>query len=76
MKGEKIYEYDLDVKEVRDFCVPMEDILSGETSIPPQGARVDFAFEGRSSGPSGQSIQPTEICRVSGRFAIGKSMAN
>ena len=50
MKGEKIYEYDLDVTQVTDFGITLEDVLSGKTSVPMQGARIDVAFEGRATG--------------------------
>ena len=50
MEGEKIYEYDLDITEVTDYGVTLEDILSGKTSIPVQGARIDVAFKGRATG--------------------------
>ena len=50
MEGEKIYEYDLDVTEVTDYGVTLEDVLSGKTSVPMQGARIDVAFEGRATG--------------------------
>jgi hypothetical protein len=50
MEGEKIYEYDLDVTDVTDYGVPLEDVLSGKTSVPTQGARIDVAFEGRATG--------------------------
>jgi len=50
MKGEKIYEYDLDVTGMTDFGVTLQDILSGQTQVPPQGVRIDIAFEGRAKG--------------------------
>jgi hypothetical protein len=50
MTGEKIYEYDLDVTGMTDYSVTLQTILSGQASIPPQGARIDVAFEGRASG--------------------------
>ena len=50
MKGEKIYEYDLDVAGVTDYGVTLEAILSGQERVPPQGARIDVAFEGRAIG--------------------------
>jgi len=50
MEGEKIYEYDLDVTEVTDYGVTLEDALSGKTSVPMQGVRIDVAFEGRTTG--------------------------
>ncbi len=50
MEGEKIYEYDLDVTEITDYGVTLEDVLSGRSSVPMQGARIDVAFEGRATG--------------------------
>ena len=50
MQGEKIYEYDLDITGVTDYGVTMEAILSGQQSVPPQGARFDVAFEGKATG--------------------------
>lgn len=50
MRGEKIYEYDLDVTGVTDYGVSLEAILVGKEKVPPQGARFDVAFEGRAKG--------------------------
>jgi hypothetical protein len=50
MRGEKIYEYDLNFTEVTDFGVSLEAILTGLEKVPPQGARIDVGFEGRASG--------------------------
>ena len=50
MKGEKIYEYDLDVTGVTDYGVTLQSILSGQSKIPPQGARIDVAFAGHATG--------------------------
>ena len=50
MRGEKIYEYDLDVTGVTDFGVEMGAALSGQVQLPPQGIRIDVAFAGRASG--------------------------
>lgn len=50
MRGEKIYEYDLDVTGVTDYGITLEAILSGQERVPPQGVRIDVAFEGRAKG--------------------------
>ena len=50
MNGEKIYEYNLNITGMTDYGIPMDAILSGRETIPPQGARIDVAFEGQSSG--------------------------
>jgi hypothetical protein len=48
--GEKIYEYDLDFTGATDYGVSLEAIRAGKEKVPPQGARIDVAFEGRASG--------------------------
>lgn len=50
MRGEKIYEYDLDVTGMTDYGVTLDAILSGQARVPPQGVRIDVAFEGRAKG--------------------------
>lgn len=50
MRGERIYEYDLDVTGVTDYGVRLEAILAAKEKVPPQGARFDVAFEGRAKG--------------------------
>ena len=50
MRGEKIYEYELDVTGVTDFGVEMGPALSGQVTLPPQGIRIDVHFAGRASG--------------------------
>ena len=50
MIGEKIYEFDLDVTGMTDYGVTLQAILSGQDSIPPQGACFDVAFEGLATG--------------------------
>ena len=40
-------EYDRKVTGVPDCGVTLQSILSGQSRIPPQGARIDVAFEGR-----------------------------
>ena len=53
MRGEKIYECDLDVTGMTDHGVSLEAILSGKEKIPPQGVRIDVAFEGHAKGRLG-----------------------
>lgn len=50
MKGEKIYEYDLNVTGMADYGVTLQAIVSGQSRVPQQGARIDVAFEGRATG--------------------------
>ena len=52
MKGEKIFEFDLDITGVTDYGVSMDAILSGKEKIPPQGACFEVAFKWTKSRPS------------------------
>ena len=64
MTGEKIYEYDLDVTGITDFGLEMGAILSGQASVPPQGARIDVAFEGRASGRITGRVHGVDYVRI------------
>jgi hypothetical protein len=64
MTGEKIYEYDLDVTEVTDYGVTLQAVLSGQASVPPQGARIDVAFEGRAKGRLTGRVRGTDYLRL------------
>ncbi len=64
MIGEKIYEYDLDVTGVTDYGVSLDGILSGEEQVPPQGARIDIAFEGRGSGRVAGRVSGVDYARM------------
>src|SRR5574342_299112 len=64
MRGEKIYEYDLDVAGVTDYGVTLEAILSGQASVPLQGARIDVAFEGRAAGRLAGRVRGVDYLRL------------
>jgi hypothetical protein len=64
MKGEKIYEYDLDITGMTDFGVTLEAILSGQARLPPQGARIDVAFEGRAIGRLAGRVRGVDYLRM------------
>ncbi len=64
MRGEKIYEYDLDVTGVTDYGVSLEAILSGQVKIPPQGVRIDVAFAGRGSGRLAGQVRGVDYVRM------------
>ena len=64
MKGEKIYEYDLDVTGVMDYGVALQAILSGQARVPPQGARIDVAFEGRATGRLTGRVRGIDYLRI------------
>jgi hypothetical protein len=50
MRGEKIYEYEVDFITMFDFGVAFSEIQEGKASIPVVGARFDAGFAGRSRG--------------------------
>jgi Protein of unknown function (DUF3237) len=64
MTGEKIYEYDLDVTGVTDYGVSLEAILAGKEKVPPQGARIDVAFEGRGKGRLSGRVRGFDYLRI------------
>jgi hypothetical protein len=50
MRGEKVYEHELDLTGVTDYGVSMDALLTGKEAVPLQGARFDLAVEGRFKG--------------------------
>lgn len=64
MRGEKIYEYDLDITGMTDYGVSLEAILSGQTQIPSQGIRIDVAFEGVARGRIAGRIRGVDYTRM------------
>ncbi len=64
MKGEKVYEYDVDITGMTDYGISLEAILSGQQPIPPQGARIDVAFEGRALGRLAGSVRGVDYLRL------------
>jgi hypothetical protein len=51
LPGELIYQYDLKVTRVTSYGAPALDaVVTGTAGIPPQGARYDFALQGRVVG--------------------------
>jgi hypothetical protein len=64
MRGEKIYEYDLDVTGVTDSGVTLQSILSGQEKVPPQGVRIDIAFEGRATGRLAGRVRGVDYVRM------------
>jgi hypothetical protein len=64
MRGEKIYEYDLDVTGVTDYGVSLDAILSGTEAVPPQGLRIDVAFAGRATGRLAGRVQGVDYVRI------------
>lgn len=64
MRGEKIYEYDLVVTGATDYGITLDAILSGQVQIPPQGVRVDVAFEGRAVGRIAGQVRGVDYVRM------------
>lgn len=64
MRGEKIYEYDLDVTGVTDYGIALDAILSGQVPIRPQGVCVDIAFEGHATGRIAGSVRGVDYSRM------------
>ena len=64
MRGEKVYEYDLDVTGTTDYGVSLEAILTGKATVPPQGARIDVAFEGRANGRLAGHVRGVDYLRI------------
>jgi len=64
MRGEKIYEYDLDVTGMTDYGVTLDAILSGQVQIPPQGVQFDVAFVGRGTGRLQGQVRGVDYTRM------------
>jgi len=64
MTGEKIYEYDLDVTGMTDYELSLDAVLSGKAKIPPQGVRIDVAFEGRAIGRLAGRVRGVDYLRI------------
>jgi hypothetical protein len=64
VKGEKIYEYDVDITGVTDYGLTMESVLSGQVPIPAQGVRIDVAFAGRASGRLAGQVRGVDYLRM------------
>lgn len=64
MRGEKIYEYDLDIVNVTDFGASLYAILGGQEPVPLQGARFDVGVAGSIAGRISGSLQGIDYFRV------------
>ena len=64
MKGEKIYEYDLDVTGMTDCGISLQAVLSGQATVPPQGVRIDVAFEGVAIGRLAGRVRGVDYLRL------------
>jgi hypothetical protein len=51
MPGELIYEHAVQIKQMTEYGVAFDGLLSGAAAPPPQGARFDLYVEGTVTGP-------------------------
>ncbi len=49
--GELIYDVTVDFTGTTEYGASMEAIVSGQSAPPPEGARFDVVFQGKSTGP-------------------------
>jgi hypothetical protein len=64
MRGEKIYEHELDLTGITDFGFSLDDLLTGREAIPLQGARFDLAVNGRFKGRLAGRARGVDYLRV------------
>jgi hypothetical protein len=64
MRGEKIYDMELDITGVTDYGVSMDAILAGQEAIPLHGARFDLAVDGRYEGRLAGRAHGVDYLRV------------
>ena len=64
MTGEKIYSCDLEILGMTDYGLPLPSIVSGQSKVPPQGARVDVAFAGLATGRLTGSVKGVDYLRI------------
>ncbi len=64
MKGEKIYGYDVDITGLTDYGITLDAILSGQRQVPPQGARIDVAFDGQAIGRLAGRVRGVDYLRI------------
>lgn len=64
-QAELIYRAELAFIDEVDFGLTMQDLMSGQRSIPPAGVRFDQRFEGRLLGPKlTGTIEGTDYLRL------------
>jgi hypothetical protein len=64
MRGEKVYEQELDLNGVTDYGVSVDALLAGREAVPLQGARFDLAVDGRSKGRLAGRAHGVDYLRV------------
>jgi Protein of unknown function (DUF3237) len=64
MRGERIYEVELDLTGVTDYGMSMDAVLAGQEVIPLHGARFDLAVDGRFRGRLAGRAHGVDYLRV------------
>jgi hypothetical protein len=64
MRGEKVYEQELDLNGVTDYGVSLDALLAGKEAVPLQGARFDLAVDGRNKGRLAGRAHGVDYVRV------------
>ena len=64
MKGEKSTRMTSISRERRSYGITLEEILSGQRKVPPQGARIDVAFAGRAIGRVAGPVRGVDYLRL------------
>ena len=64
MRGEKIYELELDLTGVTEYGLSMDALLTGKEAVPLQGARFDLAVNGRFKGRLAGRAHGVDYLRV------------
>ena len=62
MRGEKIYEVELDLTGVTDYGVSLDAILAGQEAIPLHGARSTLRSPGGTRAASRDARTASTIC--------------
>lgn len=64
MRGEKIYEVELDLTRVTNYGVSMDALLTGKEAVPLPGTRFDLAVAGRFKGRLAGRAHGVDYLRV------------
>jgi len=64
MRGEKIYDVELNIVGVTDYGVSVEQILADPGAIPLHGARFDLAVDGPATGRLSGRQHGTDYLKV------------
>ncbi|MEO6681780.1 MAG: DUF3237 family protein [Ginsengibacter sp.] len=49
--GNPLYEYTAKVTGITEYGLSLNDVMTGKTPVPPEGARFDIAFAGDAKSP-------------------------